>query len=147
MQAALARHDAIVRAAVERNDGQVVKMSGDGVHAAFGDPLDAVCAAVQLQEALADSVATNDVPLHARCGVHAGVAERRDRDFFGPAVNRAARIMSIAHGGQVLLSEAVAALVRERLPVSMSLRDLGAVRLRDLSNVGHVYQVAYPQLR
>ena len=147
MQAALARHDAIVRAAVERNDGQVVKMSGDGVHAAFGDPLNAVCAAVQLQEALADSVATNDVPLHVRCGVHAGVAERRDMDFFGSAVNRAARIMSVAHGGQVLLSQAVALLIGQRLPEDVALRDLGSIRLRDLSSPERIFQIVHARLR
>jgi predicted ATPase/class 3 adenylate cyclase len=147
MQAALARHDAIVRAAVESNDGEVVKMSGDGVHAAFQDPLGAVRASLQLQQALADVDATNGVSLRVRCGLHAGVNERRDNDFFGTAVNRAARIMSTAHAGQVLVSQAVAALIGERLPPGVALRDLGAVRLRDLANPERVYQVVHPQLR
>jgi predicted ATPase/class 3 adenylate cyclase len=147
MRQALARHDAITRAAVEGNRGVVVKMSGDGAHSAFEDPLDALAATLELQRMLADPVATNGVPLRVRCGIHVGVSERRDNDFFGPPVNRAARIMSIAHGGQVLLSEAAAALVRERLPAGVTLRDLGAARLRDLSNVEHVYQVVHPELR
>src|SRR6266851_6800417 len=147
MRQAIARHDAITRAAVEGNRGVVVKTSGDGAHAAFEDPVDALSATLELQRMLVDPDATSGVPLRLRCGLHVGVSERRDNDFFGPAVNRAARIMSIAHGGQVLLSEAVAALVRERLPASVSLRDLGAVRLRDLSNVEHVYQVVHPELR
>jgi predicted ATPase len=147
MRQALARHDAITRAAVDGNRGVVVKMSGDGAHSAFEDPLDALAATLELQRMLADPVATNGVPLRVRCGIHVGASERRDNDFFGPAVNRAARIMSIAHGGQVLLSEAAAALVRERLPAGVTLRDLGAVRLRDLSNVEHVYQVVHPELR
>jgi predicted ATPase/class 3 adenylate cyclase len=147
MRQALARHDAITRAAVDGNRGVVVKMSGDGAHSAFEDPLDALAATLELQRKLADPVATNGIPLRVRCGIHTGVSERRDDDFFGPAVNRAARIMSIAHGGQVLLSEAAAALVRGRLPAGVTLRDLGAARLRDLSSVEHVYQVVHPELR
>jgi predicted ATPase/class 3 adenylate cyclase len=147
MREALARHDALTRAAVHNNRGVLVKMSGDGAHAAFEDPLDALAATLELQRLLADPTATDGVQLRVRCGLHVGVAERRENDFFGPAVNRAARIMSVAHGGQVLLSEAVAALVRERLPAGVALRDLGAVRLRDLSNVEHVYQVLHAGLR
>jgi predicted ATPase/class 3 adenylate cyclase len=146
MRPALARHDAIVRTCVEGNRGTVVKMSGDGVHAAFADPLDAVRATLELQRTLALE-ATEGVALQVRCGMHAGVGERRDRDFFGTAVNRAARIMSVANGGQVLLSHAVAALVSDRLPDGVSLRDLGSVRLRDLANPERVYQVVHPQLR
>jgi predicted ATPase len=75
--------------------------------------------------------------------VHAGIAERRDHDFFGTAVNRAARIMSAAHGGQVLLSQAVVDLVRDRLPPEARLRDLGSVRLRDLATPERLHQVAH----
>jgi predicted ATPase len=75
------------------------------------------------------------------------VVERRDNDYFGSPVNRAARIMSVAHGGQVLLSQAVADCVRDLLPAAISLRDLGKVRLKDLSTPEHVYQVVHPQLR
>jgi len=147
MRPALARHDAIVRAAVARNRGTVVKMTGDGVHAAFEDPLDAVNATLELQHALAQPEAPDGIALHVRCGLHAGVEERRDNDFFGRAVNKAARIMSAAHGGQVLLSQAVAALVRDRLPAGAVLRDLGAVRLRDLARPERVYQIVHPKLR
>ncbi len=147
MRPALARHDAIARAAVEAHRGAVVKTSGDGIHAAFGDPLDAVRAVIELQQALDDPEATCGVALRVRCGLHAGVVERRDNDFFGSAVNRAARIMSAAHGGQVLLSQAVAVLVRERLPAGVALRDLGTIRLRDLAQPEQVYQVVHPRLR
>ena len=117
MKPALRRHDAISRAAVESHGGLLVKSTGDGVHAAFDNALDALGAAVDLQQAMADPTATNGVPLHVRCGLHAGVVERRDNDYFGSPVNRAARIMSVAHGGQVLLSQAVADCVRD-LPCS-----------------------------
>jgi len=147
MKSALARHDAISRTAVESHRGIVVKMTGDGVHAAFADALDALAATVDLQQALADPAATHGVPLRVRCGLHSGVVERRDNDYFGSPVNRAARIMSAAHGGQVLLSQAVVDRVREILPTSVSLHDLGRVRLKDLSTPEHVYQVVHPQLR
>lgn len=147
MRLALARHDAIVRAAVECHHGHVVKMTGDGVHAAFDDPLDAVRATLHLQEALADPENTHGTALHVRCGLHAGVDEQRDKDFFGRAVNRAARLMATAHGGQVLLSQTVAALLGDRLPEGVSLRDLGTVRLRDLVSPEHVYQLSAATLR
>ena len=147
MAPALARHDALVRTAVESRGGLVVKMTGDGVHAAFDDPLGAVGAAVALQESLADPRATGEVALRVRCGMHAGIVERRDNDFFGSAVNRAARIMSAAHGGQVLVSQPVADLVGTRLPPGTTLRDLGLVRLRDLAQPERIYQVVHPPLR
>ncbi len=147
MQAALAKHDAIVRTAVEAHCGVVVKMTGDGVHAAFDDPLDALCGTLQLQQALADPTATDGVALPVRCGLHAGAVERRDSDFYGPPVNRTARIMSVAHGGQILISQTLAALLSDRLPEGIGLRDLGAVRLRDLADPVHVHQVLHPQLR
>jgi predicted ATPase/class 3 adenylate cyclase len=147
MRPALALHDALTRAAVEDNRGAVVKMTGDGVHAAFDDPQDAITAALQLQQALAESEATGGIPLRVRCGVHLGAVEHRDNDYFGSMVNRAARIMSAAHGGQVLLSQAVAALIGDRLPAGVALRDLGLVRLRDLANPERVFQVLHPELR
>ena len=85
MQAALARHDALAREAVESARGLVVKTTGDDIHAAFDDPLDAVRAALRLQQLLSDADATAGVSLTVRCGRHAGIVERRDRDFFGNA--------------------------------------------------------------
>src|SRR5207244_3474942 len=82
-----------------------------------------------------------------RCGIHAGAVERRDNDFYGSAVNRCARIMNAAHGGQVLISQAIATLVDDRLPPDIALRDLGSVRLRDLTHAERVYQVVAADLR
>ena len=147
MSQALAAHDALARCAVEGNRGTVVKMIGDGMHAVFEDALDAVAATVKMQQALIDPSATNGIPLRVRCGLHAGVGERRDNDYFGNPVNRAARIMNAAHGGQVLLSQVVVDGVRERLPATVALRDLGKVRLRDLSTPEHIYQIVHPELR
>ncbi|MEO8506039.1 MAG: adenylate/guanylate cyclase domain-containing protein [Betaproteobacteria bacterium] len=147
MHEALARHDALARACVSGHRGTVVKTTGDGIHAVFADPLDAVHAVIALQLALADPAATGGIALRIRCGMHAGVEARRDDDFFGNAVNRAARVMSVAHGGQVLVSQAVATLVLDRLPATVSLLDLGSVRLRDLTHPERVYQVLHPGLR
>ena len=147
MRPALARHDALLRAAVEANHGAVVKMIGDGMHAAFDDPLGALNATLAIQCALAGGCTTNDVALRVRCGLHLGAVERRDNDYFGSAVNRAARIMRAAHGGQVLLSQAVVDRLRERLPSAIALLDLGSVRLKDLATPEHVYQLVHPQLR
>lgn len=147
MRLALARHDILTREAVSSHGGVVVKMIGDGVHAAFDDPLQALAAAIRLQKSLEVATAELGVPLRVRCGLHSGVFEQRDNDFFGPAVNRAARIMSAAHGGQVLLSQTVAALLAGRLPPDVKLHDLGLLRLRDLAQPEHIHQVVHPDLR
>ena len=147
MSRALAAHDAASRAAVEANRGVVVKMTGDGMYAAFDDPLDAVNATMMLAKSLDNLAASSGVALFVRAGLHLGIVERRDEDLFGSAANRAARIMKAAHGGQILLSQAVVDQVRERLPSSVSLRDLGAVRLRDLATSERVYQLLNAQLR
>ena len=142
----VAWHDEVSRAAVERHRGTVVKMTGDGLHAAFDDSSDALAAVIELQLTLAKPPA-DLVSLSVRCGLHLGADQRRDNDFYGPAVNRAARIMNAAHGGQVLLSQAVAARLAGCLPPSVVLRDLGPVRLRDLGSAEQLYQLVHPQLR
>ena len=147
MSRALAGHDALMRAAVRKHRGTLVKMTGDGMHAVFVDPVDALDTAMMVQTALTDPTTTHGVPLYVRCGLHVGIVERRRNDYFGTAVNRAARIMAAAHGGQTLLSQAVVELVRDRLPPKVTLQDLGSVRLRDLSSPEHVFQAVHPQLR
>ncbi len=78
----------------QRHRGTVVKMTGDGLHAAFDDPADAVAAVIELQLALAAPSGSSARRSSVRCGLHLGADQRRDNDFYGPAVNRAARIMS-----------------------------------------------------
>lgn len=153
MADALARHDALARAAVADWRGRLVKSTGDGIHAVFADAADALGAVLQLQRGLAAAAAAGSLPLAVRCGLHAGPGEARDNDWFGPEVNRAARIMAAAHGGQMLLSQAVA---QRLLPVlqtgwaqreGVQLRDLGAVRLKDLARPERLWQVLAPPLR
>ena len=146
MRRALARHDAISRAAVQAHRGRLVKTTGDGIHAAFDDAVDALHATVELQRALA-AENPEGLGLTVRCGLHRGPAEARDGDYFGPALNRAARLMAAAHGGQVLLSQAVADAVAGRLPPPAALRPLGEVRLRDLDGAEPVHQLLHPALR
>lgn len=147
MRLALAEHDAISRDAVHAHHGRLVKSTGDGIHAVFEDAADAVQAVLALQCALQQRMPVAGISLSVRAGLHCGGFERRDGDFFGPVLNRAARIMSIAHGGQALLSQAVADRVAERLPSDITLRDLGAVRLRDLASPERVHQLQHPALR
>ena len=107
----------------------MVKTTGDGAHAAFATASDAVDAAVAAQLALAaeDWAATG--PLLVRMGIHTGAAELRDGDYYGTALNRAARIMSVAHGGQIVVSLTTSDLLRD---APVELLDLGEHRLRDL---------------
>ena len=146
MRPALARHDAILRAAVEGCDGQVVKTTGDGLMAIFSSVPAAVSACVTAQHGLMEEPWGETGPLRVRMGLHSGEAETRVGDYFGPTVNRAARIMAVGHGGQVLLSAATAALVMDQLPDAATLRDLGEHRLKDLGRPEHVFQLVHPGL-
>jgi predicted ATPase/class 3 adenylate cyclase len=145
MRSALARHDAVVREAIEGCGGEVFKTVGDAFCAVFAAPGAAVEAAVRLQLALANEPLA--VPLRVRVAVHTGTAEARDQDFFGPALNRLARLLAVAHGEQVLLSEAVRTLVRDELPPAATLAPLGEHRLKDLQRPEAVYQLVHAGLR
>jgi predicted ATPase/class 3 adenylate cyclase len=141
MRAALARHDSILDAAVVTNSGRVLKTTGDGMVAVFASVGDAVAASIAGQQELTSQRWETTEPLMVRMGMHAGDAEERAEDFFGPTLNRAARIMSAAHGGQVLLSGAVATQVLDQLEGDTTLRDLGTHRLKDLTSPEHLYQL------
>jgi predicted ATPase/class 3 adenylate cyclase len=137
MGEALARHDAILRDAVEAHHGAIVKTTGDGVHAAFADASDAIDAAIAAQCALAAAPWDDTGALQVRMGVHTGSAERRGGDYYGPAVNQAARLMGVAHGGQIVCSGVVADLIDGHV----ELTDLGAHQLRDVSSAVRVFQI------
>lgn len=147
MRTAMARHDALGREAVHGAGGRIVKTTGDGLHAVFDDAAQAVQAALALQRAMAAPVDDDGIALKVRCGVHSGPSEARDGDYYGPVLNRAARVMSAAHGGQTLVTQAVAERVASRLPQDTTLLDLGTVRLRDLASPERVLQLVHPALR
>jgi predicted ATPase/class 3 adenylate cyclase len=146
MKDALARHDTLLRSAVESFDGQVVKTTGDGLHAVFTSGLDGVKASLKAQHSMADEKWGETGPLKVRMGLHLGEAQQRGGDYYGTAVNRAARLMSAAHGGQVLLSIALTNMVADQLPAGVALRDLGEHRLKDLERAEHIFQLLDPEL-
>ena len=146
MSAALARHDALIRRAVGDAGGKVFKAIGDAFCAVFPSPGDALAAALAAQQALAAESWGVLGPLRVRAAVHVGAAEERDDDYFGPVLNRVARLLSAGHGGQTLLSRAAADAVADRLPTGVSLRDLGERRLKDLTRPERVFQAVTPNM-
>jgi class 3 adenylate cyclase len=146
MKVSLERHDALLRAAVESSHGRVVKSTGDGMMAVFSSTNEAVIACQKAQQNLLDEPWTETGPLRVRMGLHVGEAQTRADDYFGPVINRTARLMSAAHGSQVLLSGAAASLVVDRMPEGTSLLDLGEHRLKDLERPEHIFQLVSPGL-
>jgi predicted ATPase/class 3 adenylate cyclase len=147
MRDALASHDEILRDAVEKRSGHVVKTTGDGLHAAFATAHDATSAAVDAQRALDREPWPLPDPLQVRMGLHTAEADVRDGDYYGTAVNRAARIAAVAHGGQIVCSRATEELVRDALAPDVQLVDLGDHQLRDLARPEHIFQIRGDGLR
>jgi predicted ATPase/class 3 adenylate cyclase len=186
---ALARHDALLRAAIQTHSGHVFKTIGDAFCVAFPTPADALAAAVDAQLGLhaepwgryfpptkggrevagrdegrppprrrpgaerrhaepgeAARASARECPLRVRMALHAGAVEHREGDYFGAPLNRVARLLAAGHGGQVLLSQATCDLVRQALPSGVSLRDLGAHRLKDLRQPEQIAQLLHPDL-
>ena len=127
MRLALAAHDAILREAIEAQDGWLFKHTGDGVIAAFSAARSAIDAAIAAQRRL---------ELPVRMGISTGPVDARDNDYFGPALNRAQRTMEAGHGGQILVAASTASLIE-----GVELIDLGEHRLRDLSQPQRLYQL------
>ncbi|HUS66639.1 MAG TPA: adenylate/guanylate cyclase domain-containing protein, partial [Kofleriaceae bacterium] len=146
MAPALARHDHLVVDAIRGAGGEVFKMVGDGVCAVFARAGAAATAAMALQAALAAETWGRTGALRVRVAIHTGDASVRGGDYFGPTLNRVARLLQLAHGGQILLSGAATALAQGELPAGADLLDLGIHALRDLTRPEHVYQLAHPEL-
>ena len=146
MRDALARHDEILRGTVESHGGYVVKTTGDGLHAVFATASAATAAAVDAQSRLLSEAWPLPESLRVRMGLHTGHAEIRDGDYYGPAVNRAARVAAAPHGGQIVVSHATEQLVRDTLPADCSLVELGEHELRDLARAEVLFQVVRPDL-
>ena len=146
MKGAVRRHGEILQAAIEAHDGNVFKTVGDAFCAAFHNVADAIAAALDAQRRLEAEDWSGVDGLKVRMAIHTGHTDERDGDYFGPAVNRVARLLAIGHGGQVLVSGASADLSQGELPPRAALRDLGEHRLKDLTHPEQVYQLVAPGL-
>jgi len=152
MKLALAKHDSILREAIEANQGYVIKTTGDGIHAVFETAVEAIHATLAAQRNLQSlfstpPLSTSNLEMKVRMGLHTGEAELRDGDYYGPSLNRSARIMSAGHGGQVLLSSITAEVIRDHLPANARLKDLGEHHLKDLIRPEHLYQLMASDLQ
>jgi predicted ATPase/class 3 adenylate cyclase len=140
MRQALERHDRILQSAVTAHGGFVFSHGGDGVAVAFQRAADAVTAAVDAQRALLGEPWPSGIELRVRIGVHTGEADEREGDYFGPPLNRAARLMSAAHGGQILVSATTAEMLWSM--TGIDLRDRGRLDLRGISDPIHAFGVS-----
>ncbi|MCW5935765.1 MAG: tetratricopeptide repeat protein [Fimbriimonadaceae bacterium] len=149
MRVALARHDALLRACIEGHGGAVFKTVGDAFYSVFTDPRGALEAASAAQRGLIEvTIDEGGVasPLRVRMALHTGVVEERDGDYFGQPLNRVARLLATASGGQTLLSVATYELIRDRLPPGTTVKSLGEHRLKDLGRPETVFQACFPDL-
>ncbi len=146
MRDVIARHDALLQKTIEANGGYVFKTVGDAFCAAFSTATDALNASLTAQRTLQAEEWGEIGSLRIRIGLHTGAAQERDGDYFGPALNRVARLQSAAHGQQILLSQSTYELVRDHLPSDVELLDLGEHRLKDLIRPEHVFQVVAADL-
>ncbi len=143
------RHDEILKNTVETHGGYVFKTVGDAFCAAFASARAATLATLAAQRALFVEDWDENCCIRVRMALHTGAATERDGDYFGPAVNRVARLLSAGHGGQVLLSAVTYGLARDdlrHLEPGAELRDLGEYRLRDLRYTERIFQLVVPDL-
>lgn len=141
MAASLTVHDQILRSAAVSQGGHVFSTAGDAFSMAFGSAEAAVLAAIDAQRALLAAEWPGPA-IRVRMGIHTGTADERDGDYFGPTLNRAARIMSAGHGGQILLSSVTASLADHVCDAC----SIGTHRLKDIDNAEDLYEVRHPDL-
>jgi predicted ATPase/class 3 adenylate cyclase/Tfp pilus assembly protein PilF len=148
MRAAVVRHDAILSGVISACGGSLLKSRGEGdsTFSVFEHAAHAVTAALAVQRALAAEPWPTSREILVRIAMHTGEADLRDGDYFGTVVNRTARLRSIGHGGQTLLSAATRDLVAETLPPRATLSDLGSHRLKDLARPEQVWQLCHADL-
>lgn len=143
MAVALARHDELVEQVVTSRGGRLIKTRGEGdaTFSVFDRPSAAAAAALELQDAIAQEPWALHQPIRVRMALHTGEVELRDGDYFGRAVNRVARLRSLAEGGQILCSGATAELVIDSLADDVMLTDLGLRQLKNLARPEHVFEL------
>jgi predicted ATPase/class 3 adenylate cyclase len=137
----LADHHSLIRSGLAAHDGREVDTQGDAFFAVFSSPTACMAAVMQMQRALAAHAWPGGEHVRVRMGVHTGEAERTAAGLVGLDVHRAARVAAAGYGGQVLVSETAAALVRDALPAGAALADLGVHRLKDLGRPERVFQL------
>jgi predicted ATPase/class 3 adenylate cyclase len=142
MKKALSDHDEAIRKIVDAHGGKVFKHTGDGALAVFGSAADGLASAADLARRLTDQVHPDVGALKVRIAVHTGEAEERDDDYFGPALNRTSRLLSVAHGGQVLVSLVTERMAGGEAGEGIAFLDLGEHRLRDLARSERIFQMA-----
>lgn len=148
MREALLTHDHIGESTILSKGGELIKARGEGdsLFGVFHTAPAALEASLEIQRRLQSQVWPTEAEIRVRIAIHTGEAEFRESDFYGATVNRCARLRAIAHGRQVLLSEASAILCREHLPIGASLLDLGERRLKDLQRPERVFQLVHPEI-
>ena len=137
----LAGHHALIRSALAAHDGREVDTQGDAFFAVFSSPQRCMAAVLAMQRAIAGHAWPGGEPVRVRMGIHCGEASPTATGLVGLEVHRAARVAAVAHGGQVLVSEAAAVLVRDGLPPGAALADLGTHRLKDLGRPEQIFQL------
>src|SRR5580693_8538007 len=137
----LADHQALIRSALAAHDGREIDTQGDAFFVVFSSPRGCVAAVLAMQRAIADRAWPGGERVRVRMGIHSGEAARTATGLVGLEVHRAARVAAVAHGGQVLVSEAAAALVQDGLPPGAALADLGVHRLKDLGRPERIFQL------
>ena len=137
----LAGHHALIRSSLAVHGGMEVGTQGDGFFAVFSSPRAAVVAVLEIQQAIEARAWPAGERVRVRMGVHCGEAERTAAGLVGLEVHRAARVAAVGYGGQVLVSETAAALVRDWLPAGVALADLGSHRLKDLGRPERIFQL------
>lgn len=152
--ASLAAHHQLIRDVLARHGGIELSTGGDAFFAVFTAAPPAVAAAVEAQQSLASYPWAEGAEIRVRMGLHSGDSRLGGDNYIGTDVNRAARIAAAGHGGQVLLSDATRALVAQRLPENVAIRDLGSHLLKDLPEPERIWQLVidgladeFPELR
>ena len=145
---ALVLHDGVLRKAITDHVGYIFKSKGDGFCAAFSTAANALEAALESQSVIQNEMWPEPIEeIKVRMAIHSGTADAREGDYFGPSLNRVARMESAAHGGQIVLSQATKHLLGDNLPSGVELIDLGEYRLRSLQQPEQICQVASPILQ
>jgi predicted ATPase/class 3 adenylate cyclase len=144
MRAALEAHDALLQNAVEAQGGYVFATGGDGFCVVFQRASAALEAVLVVRKTLHEFAWPEGVTLKVRMGLHTGEAIERGGDYFGPSVNRAARLLTVAGGDQIVVSATTASLIADRLPPGVRLVDAGAFTLRGLEQPDHLFQLVPP---